>query len=42
MTVSKDENKESKKISQLINKIDNIDEIYVNSESDIIFQKQPF
>lgn len=42
MKISQEDKKESFKISQLIKRVDNIDEVYVNSESDIISQKQPF
>jgi len=42
MIISQEDKNESVKIIQLIKKIDNIDEVYVNSESEIISQKQPF
>lgn len=42
MIISQEDKKESAIITQLIKKIDNIDEVYVNSESEIIYQKQPF
>lgn len=42
MIISQEDKNESEKIIQLIKKIDNIDEVYVNSESEIIYQKQPF
>lgn len=42
MITTQEDKKESEKIAQLIKKIDNIDALYVNSESEIISQKQPF
>ncbi len=42
MIISKEDKKESLKVGQLIKKIELIDENYVNGESDIISQKQPF
>ena len=42
MIISQEDKNETAKITQLIYKIDNIDEVYVNSESEIISQKQPF
>jgi hypothetical protein len=42
MIISQEDKNESVKIIQLIKKVDNIDEAYVNSESEIISQKQPF
>jgi len=42
MIIKKNEKKDSLKVGQLIKKIDRIDGGYVNKESDIISQKQPF
>lgn len=42
MIVSKEDKEESLKVSQLIKKIELIDEKYINQETDIISQKQPF
>jgi hypothetical protein len=42
MKITEEDYKETLVISQLIKKIEQIDEAYVNNESDIIFQKQPF
>lgn len=42
MIVLENDKKESTKISELIKKIDAIDENYANSESDVISQQQPF
>lgn len=42
MIVKEDDKKDSLKVGQLIKKIDRIDGGYVNKESDIISQKQPF
>lgn len=42
MIISKEDNEESLRIGQIINKIELIDEKYVNEESDKILQKQPF
>ncbi len=42
MKITQEDKIESEKIALLIKKINNIDAAYVNSESDIIFQKQPF
>ncbi len=42
MIISKEDKKESLIVGQLIKKIELIDEKYVNEESDIISQKQPF
>ena len=42
MKISGSDKEESLKISQLIKKIDLIDKEYVNRESDVISQKQPF
>ena len=41
LIISQEDKKETEKISQIINKIDNIDEVYINSESEIIYKKQP-
>jgi hypothetical protein len=42
LIITQEDKKESKKVSQIINKVNDIDEVYINSESDIIYQKQPF
>lgn len=42
MTVTEDDKRDSLKVGQLIEKIDQIDGEYVNKESDLIAQKQPF
>jgi len=42
MKITEEDKKETLIISQLIKKVEQIDEVYVNNESDIIFQKQPF
>lgn len=42
MIISEDNKKESLKVGQLIKKIDHIDKEYVNKETDVISQKQPF
>jgi len=42
MIISEKDKKESEKVGQLIKRIENIDELYVNTESNIIYQKQPF
>ena len=42
MVISKEDKKESLRVGQLIKKIELIDEKYVNEESDIISEKQPF
>jgi hypothetical protein len=42
MIISKEDKEENLKVGQLIKKIELIDENYVNAESDIISQKQPF
>lgn len=42
MIVLENDKKESAKISELIKKIDAIDENYANSESDVISRQQPF
>lgn len=42
MIISEEDKKESQQVGQLIKKIELIDEKYVNRESDIIYQKQPF
>lgn len=42
MIISKEDKEESLIVGQLIKKIELIDEKYVNEESDIISQKQPF
>ncbi len=42
MIISKEDKKECLRVTQLIKKIELIDEKYVNEESDIISEKQPF
>ena len=42
MIISKEDKEASLKIAQLVKKIEQIDEKYVNEESDKILQKQPF
>lgn len=42
MIISEEDKKESQRVGHLIKKIELIDEEYVNKESDIISQKQPF
>ncbi len=42
MIISGEDKKESQRVGQLIKKIEPIDENYINKESDIISQKQPF
>lgn len=42
MTLSEEDKNESLRVGQLIKKLELIDEGYVNTESDLIFKKQPF
>ena len=42
MKISQQDKDKSAKVIQLVKKIDNINEIYVNSESERVAQKQPF
>lgn len=42
LIITQEDKKEGEKISHIINKVENIDEVYVNSESEIIYKKQPF
>ena len=42
MIISDDDKKESLKVSQLMKKLDLIDKEYVNKETDMLSQKQPF
>lgn len=40
--ISEEDIKESEKVNRIINRLANIDAIYVSSESELIYQKQPF
>jgi len=42
MIISKQNDKESEKVSQLIKLVDNIKPVYVDTETDIIAKQQPF
>jgi hypothetical protein len=42
MTIAKEGEKEILRVGQLLEKIESIDRVYLNKESDVVYQQQPF